>query len=97
MGYYIEVPHHKDKATQLRQLHGAEVLTDVPRIADVPPDKVLICVAENPLFDAAGVAYDQAEADAFAEFDGRRKTWLLLDKAKALALQPRLKDEFEKV
>lgn len=89
MGYYIEVPEHHNKARQLIQLHGAEPLEfHPPRLADIPADKVLICVVYNGLFDACGIAFSEEEMQVFANPDGRPKTWLLMDKAKVLELNP---------
>jgi SAM-dependent MidA family methyltransferase len=92
MGYYIEVPHNRDKAQQLRTLHGA---TDVDLTWNawdsVTEGKTLICVVENPLFDAAAIIYSKDEYKAFSGAVGsdlRRKTWLLLDTAKVLELCP---------
>jgi len=67
MGYYIEVPGKKQKAEQLVELYGAEILSDEPRaLEDVPTGKALICVLDNGSFEAAGFCYSQREFEAFS-------------------------------
>ncbi len=66
MGYYIELPENKNKAVQLERIYGAVRLLEAPKsLAELPSDRALICVVENPMFDAA--AYCQSERD-LAEF-----------------------------
>ena len=45
----------------------------------------MICVVENPMFDAAGYAIDEREFEYFKRPDGRSKTWLVHPLAKELA------------
>jgi len=82
MGIYIEVPHHLNKAEQLMNLHGAVQTLAPDSLSDISPDKYLICVVENGLFDAAAVTYSQREMEAFKHPDGRPRTWLLMDEEK---------------
>ena len=85
MGYYLEVPKHVDKAQQLIELHGAEVLLGKPiNFSDIPEDKALVCVVQNTFFDAAALCYSEREMLDFSDpMDFRPKTWLLMDKEKA--------------
>jgi len=57
--------------------------------SSIPKDKVLVCLVDNYIFQAAGVAYDERE---FIEFnspdDDRPKTWFLIDREKARAIAP---------
>jgi hypothetical protein len=88
MGYYIEVPNPTHKAEQLVRLHGAELVL-LPELFDFSGDYALICVVENGLFDAAGVAYSPSERDAFNNPDDTRdKVWLKLPKSVVLKLNP---------
>ena len=57
---------------------------------DIPEGKTMVCVVSNPMFDAAGIAYDSSEFEAFREAgDSRPKTWLLLDTDLAKDLCPK--------
>lgn len=85
MGFYIEVPGNLSKAAQLADLYGAGIMDAPPETFDKVPDGLaLICVVDNGPFEAAALCYD---ADEFAVFndlqDGRPRTWVLLDQAKA--------------
>ena len=48
------------------------------------PD-TLVCVVQNPFFDAAGYAFSYKEFEVFKRPDGRPKTWLLYKHAPKLA------------
>jgi hypothetical protein len=89
MGYYIQVPAPHDKALQLRDLHGAEILPGQPRsFQDVPDDKALICVVQNSMFDAAALCYSEEEFEEFKDIshDPRPRTWVLVDRELAYEL-----------
>lgn len=90
MGVYLEVPDRLGKAMQLKRDHGAQVVVKPEKLSEIPKDKTLICVVENGLFDAAGVAYSQKEMDEFAHFDGRPKTWMLISTSEVLKMSPYL-------
>lgn len=80
MGFYIETPGNQAKAGQLVEDFGAVQISAPAQLNDVPSGKTLVCVVENPFFDAAAIIYDEQELTAFADpSDGRRRTWLLLD------------------
>jgi len=83
MGYYIQVPENLNKAAQLVKIHQAEIIPPPASFDEVPKGKGLVCVVENPLFDAAAYCYNQGEFAEFVREDGRLKTWLLMDKALA--------------
>jgi hypothetical protein len=91
MGFYIELPEHLNKALQLKRDHEAQYVQRPASLAEVPVDKTLVCVVENGMFDAAGIVYSDEELAAFAHFDGRRKTWLLVSTTEVLKLSPHLK------
>ncbi len=90
MGYYIEVPNNKGKAQQLVDLHGARILDKQPVFTDAKPDEAIICVLDNGPWEAAGFAYNEREFEEFAAPDmiGRQRprTWLIMDRAKAIKL-----------
>lgn len=87
MGYYIETPGQSIlKARYLQQHHNAELASP----SWPPPEgKVLVCVVQNGLFDAAAIAYDKEEMHAFDRpSDMRPKTWLLLPRETVIKLNP---------
>lgn len=86
MGYYIEVPEKKGKAKQIVDMYGGRILLDPPEFKKLKPDEALICVVDNGIFDAAGFAFDEAEFNVFVQPDGRRKVWVIMNRAKACAL-----------
>jgi hypothetical protein len=97
MGYYIQVPDNLGKAQQIVDLYGAEVLAGPPvTLADLPEGKAAICVVQNGLFDAAGIAYDDKELQEFAYPDGRPRTWLSMDIAKVIELCPQVASQYNK-
>ena len=92
MGYYVEVPLPTNKAEQLVRLHDAELVLS-PEDFDFKSDYALICVVENGLFDAAAIAYNRFERDAFNDpKDPRDKVWLKLPKTTVIMLCPRVAD-----
>lgn len=93
MGYYIETPGHKfNKAQILCREHDASVLKvssgeikawePLEKIVD-DPKRVLVCVVENPTFDAAMIVYDDQELGrirrSVEEGDPRKLVWLVMD------------------
>lgn len=79
MGYYLEVERNDDKAGQLLRNHNAKLAS--ASLADVPDDSHLVCVVRNPLFDAAGIVYDERELAAFNRSDDpRERDWLYVSK-----------------
>ena len=83
MGYYIQVPENLNKARQLVDIYAAQVIFRPEQFNDIPNDLGLICVVENPGFDAAAYCYSQGEFAEFCRADGRIKTWLTMDKGMA--------------
>lgn len=98
MGHYIQTPEPRRKADQLKNLHGAYPAYDhrndrLPRPSDLGENEVLICVVENPQFDAAGIVFNDHEFNSFSHPDGRRKEWLILPKNKVVELCPSAKHD----
>lgn len=83
MGYYIQVPDNLNKAMQLVNIHNAEIIPCPESFSDVPDNLGLVCVVENPGFDAAAYCYSQSEFAEFTREDGRIKLWLVMNKEKA--------------
>jgi len=87
MGYYIEVPENKNKALQLRTLYGGVIVPKPTDFVAIPNDKALVVVVDNCMFEAAGLAFSEAEFKAFTNpNDNREKQFVLLDKKKAFEL-----------
>ena len=91
MGYYIEVPNDKQKAEQLVELHGAQIILKPKSFNDVPEGKGLICVVDNGMFEAAAFCYSAGEFKEFETDYGnggnqRPRKWVLLDIDKAKKL-----------
>ena len=87
MGYYInrmpsgEMLAPTRKADQLLRVSGAREIMS-PQSSFTSD---LVCVVENGLFDAAAFCYNEKEQTEFAEFDGRRKRWLIVPEAAKLS------------
>jgi hypothetical protein len=83
MGKYLNVDL-KEKELPVRKadsliFSGADMIGE-PDKFDQYPGEAIICVVENPWFDAAAYAFNQSELDVFKRPDGRRRTWLKADK-----------------
>ena len=85
MGYYVNsnsngvVLPEKNKADYLILDGGVEVF---PKFFQ--PN--LICIVENPMFEAAGYCYNAQEFDAFTDpNDHRKKRWVIHPKAAELS------------
>ena len=93
MGYYIQAVSPLGKAKYLVEHEGAELVLS-PESFNFDGSHALICVVENGLFDAAGIAYNARERDAFnAPSDKRAKTWLKLPKLRVIELCPQVSEE----
>ena len=93
MGYYIQVPHNTDKATQIEQLYDGMVIPKPTSFSNVPKDKALIICVVNPRWDAAAFAFDEAEFVRFTcpapqgwDEDTRPRIFLLIDRDLAIRL-----------
>ena len=99
MGYYIDCENPRGKVDYLWTHYGAEPVesaifgwgddASLEAAFDVldSEGKVIICVVDNALFEAAGVMYSARELGVFFNDDsGRPKTWLIMDKDLAYKL-----------
>lgn len=73
MGYYID-PVDCTKEQWLKQ-HGVRLDAAPDWSAVRKDDRLPVCLVDNGLFTAAGVAYSPNEQAAFARPDGRAKAW----------------------
>lgn len=84
MGYYVQTPQHRNKAEQIVALFGGVIIPQPESLSAIPYDKALIVVVSNGAFDAAGLAFNQEEFEAFTlPSDPRAKKFVLVDKALA--------------
>ena len=84
MGYYIEVPKNHNKAKQIVEMYGGEILSKVPVWEELKSEEAAICVIDNIDFEAAGFAYSKQELKEFSDpRDNRFKTWVIMDRKKA--------------
>ena len=91
MGFYIETGTNVGKADRLLEQYPQRVMSGgaITSFEEIPEGKTMVCVVSNPMFDAAAVAYDSSEFEAFREAgDPRPKTWLLMDTPLAEELCP---------
>ena len=83
MGFYIETPGiTKGKARHLLDtIPGAmEIIEEEAESYLYDPDNAVVCVVENPVFDAAGFIYDKREFTRSLPRwdDARTRRWLVL-------------------
>ena len=84
MGYYINYPGQpiKNKAADLVAKYGAKMIS-LSSVKDMSfVDGALVCVVQNPGFDAAAYCYSADELQEFSMTpgDNRQRTWLLMDR-----------------
>lgn len=84
MGYYINQNSKGEELPPKGKLKA--LLEDGAKIVDGKTfQENLVCVLENPLFDAAGFAYSEKEMEQFNYPCGRKKTWVVYDNAKTIS------------
>jgi hypothetical protein len=89
MGYYLPTPYNTYKAEYLINTFGAEKI-DI-HLAKViireDPEKAIIVVIDNVLYEAAGYAYSERELDELSDpSDVRSKVILSMNKNTVLSL-----------
>jgi hypothetical protein len=82
MGYYIN-PHNMTKEEWLIR-NGRSISS----YTKVEAGEYPVCLVDNGLFTAAGIAYSQDEAMAFARPDGRPKRWYAVPRDKLIEVEP---------
>lgn len=81
MGYYIETGMSRNKALSLVTEHNGQIIDQPASFAEIPADKALIIIVDNRMFEAAALAFSEAEFKEFTSpYDGRPKQYVLLDK-----------------
>lgn len=82
MGYYINPP---DKSKEQFLVEFGEPIQASEVKARINECDLPVCLVDNGPFTAAGIAYDEAEADCFLQPDGRPKRWFAVSRE---ALKP---------
>lgn len=95
MGYYIQTDDVKNKAQYIVDNYGGTIIDDKDALVAVSQGMGVICVVDNGPFEAAAFCYNLPEALEFARPDGRQKTWVVMDKAKAAELSNCPPERFE--
>ena len=90
MGLYLEVAANQNKADQVMRLYNAVIVEPPEVIEDVPENYTLLCVVQNPMFDAIAICQDDMDLIDFRDpSDPRPKTWLLIETSIARNLNER--------
>lgn len=74
MGAYVNPTSHVDKEAWLAV--NADLVPDVPKSVSEREGELPVCLVDNGLFTAAGIAYSDDELSAFADpADPRPRRW----------------------
>jgi hypothetical protein len=86
MGAYINPANGMDKKAWLDENSYGEPSTSPPEDAKqwMRADLLPVCLVDNGMFTAAGIAYSEQELNVFKTPDGRPKIWYLVEKEKLL-------------
>ena len=86
MGCYINPQNERKEAFLGRE--GTFVGILPPEWGAVPEGSLPVCLVDNGLFTAAGIAYCAEEMAAFAHPDSRPKRWFTVPAEKLLPVSP---------
>lgn len=75
MGYYIDPPDMSKEAWLAK--HGL-ARTEAPSFDVVKQGALPVCLVDNGIFTAAGVAFSQRELEEFKRSDGRPRKWYVV-------------------
>jgi hypothetical protein len=89
MGYYV-TPLTQPKEEWLKQ-HALREVASPPTWADVPTHCLVVCLVDNGMFTAAGIAVDEEELERFKQPDKRKRRWFIVPKLKIFEVEPAVK------
>jgi sugar lactone lactonase YvrE len=93
MGVYIN-PKNQSKEDWLRE-NCISVSRYTP-VFDQTKEILPVCLVDNGIFTAAGIAFSEREREAFLDpTDRREKLWFEVKTSKLLEVEPSLKFELE--
>lgn len=88
MGYYIDPTNGQTKEEWLTE-HGIRLMGVPETIDEGGEDLLPVCLVNNGAFNAAGIAFSNAELRVFASpRDTRPKVWYLVEKKDLFEVQP---------
>lgn len=90
MGYYV-APISEAKEAWLER-HSVKKADVPPEWSDIPEGCLVVCLVDNKVFTAAGIAYDEEELARFKEPDKRKRVWYMIPKTKLIEVNPSLKE-----
>jgi len=90
MGAYVN-PENVSKEQWLEE-NGKEVSQHWASTHDDFLEQMPVCLINNGLFTAAGIAFSKDELEVFLSPDGRHKTWYVVDVHKLYDVSPELVD-----
>ncbi len=85
MGFYIQTPEiNHNKSLVISDKYRGKIVPK-PKYEDLKDDEVIVVCVSNGIFEAAAIAYDESEFDAFNDpSDIRPKEYVILSKTNAL-------------
>ena len=73
MGTYLNPSDGSSKENFLKK--NGEQLENAPVWENIPKDSMAVCLIDNGMFTAAGIADSKSELNSLREYNGRTKTW----------------------
>ena len=78
MGTYLNPSNGSSKENFLKE--NGEQLENAPVWENIPKDSIAVCLMDNGMFTAAGIADSKSELNSLRECNGRTKTWYIVPK-----------------
>lgn len=84
MGAYVNPANDQSKESWLRENATLAGHSQAPRTVNDVPNHLPVCLVDNGLFTAAGIAFDERELAEFSYYDGRPKEWYWVETEKLM-------------
>lgn len=88
MGLYINPPGTTKEQWLINNAVGVQIPELAWSMHENDPEVIVVCLVNNVMFTAAGVAYNRNEFDTFNTPDGRSKEWWVVPKEKIKEICP---------